>query len=39
MAYSNFDIEKVETELGITVDYSKDLFQDTLPVSSSAWLS
>ena len=39
MAYSSFDIEKVETELGITVDYSKDLFQDTLPASSSAWLS
>ena len=39
MAYSSFDIEKVETELGITVDYSKDLFQDTLPVSPSAWLS
>ena len=39
MKYSSFDIEKVETELGIIVDYSKDLFQDTLPVSPSAWLS
>ena len=39
MPYSSFDIEKVETELGITVDYSKDLFRETLPASPSPWLS
>ncbi len=39
MAYSSFDIEKVETELGITIDYSHDLFHDTPPVPPTAWLS
>lgn len=38
MAYSNFDLDQVEQELGITLNDSQQLFGDVEPVEPSAWL-
>lgn len=38
MAYSDFSLDRVEQELGITLDESRRLFVDVEPVEPSAWL-
>jgi hypothetical protein len=38
MAYSDFNLEQVEQELGIKLDESQRLFESVLPVQPSDWL-
>ena len=38
MAYSDFNLDKVEQELGIRLDESQRLFVDVAPVEPSDWL-
>ena len=38
MAYSDFTIDRVRNELGITLDFSASLFDEVSPVAASDWL-
>lgn len=38
MAYSDFTIDRVRNELGITLDFSTSLFDQVSPVAASDWL-
>ena len=38
MAYSDFTLDRVRNELGITLDFSASLFDEVLPVAASDWL-
>ena len=38
MAYSDFTIDRVRHELGITLDFSASLFDQVSPVAASDWL-
>ena len=38
MAYSDFTIDRVRHELGITLDFSTSLFDQVSPVAASDWL-
>lgn len=38
MAYSDFDLDRVEQELGISLDESQQLFTTVAPVQPSDWL-
>ncbi len=38
MVYSDFTIDRVRNELGVTLDFSQSLFQDVAAVSASDWL-
>ena len=38
MAYSDFTIDRVRNELGITLDFSTSLFDQVSPVAVSDWL-
>ncbi len=38
MAYSDFTIDRVRHELGITLDFSASLFDQVSPIAASDWL-
>ena len=38
MTYSDFTIDRVRNELGITLDFSASLFDEVSPVAASDWL-
>jgi hypothetical protein len=38
MAYSDFTIDRVRSELGVTLDFSRSLFDSVAEVEASSWL-